>query len=172
MDLLGILAVVLLTLVGYSSGSVLGAGSKKVSPGLGDLLGVVVLWAGVLLLHGQVGKWPSVGAGLLAGLAVGGAVAALRPGEADPRARLDHLGPGAEAETGSGFLAAWKRFAMKMGNFQGRMMMGFFYFLVLTPFALLSKAGVGAHRASTSEGSFWLDRPAASARLDQARNQF
>ncbi|MBD0321263.1 MAG: hypothetical protein ICV87_13060, partial [Gemmatimonadetes bacterium] len=71
-----------------------------------------------------------------------------------------------------GAWSAWKRFGARMGNFQGRMMMGIFYFLVLTPFALLSRMGAGAHRARGEAGSFWLPREAAPTGLDRARTQF
>ncbi len=50
MEFVSGLALVLLTLVGYSSGAVLGARRKTPVPGLFDLLVVVILWAAALLM--------------------------------------------------------------------------------------------------------------------------
>lgn len=165
------LALVLLTLAGYSSGTVLGGGKKKIVPGIPDLLLVVALWVLVFALRDDFGKWSAIGVGLALGIAVGGVLALLRPGAEDASVRLGHLDE-APAEAPSGILARWKRFAMKMGNFQGRMVMAFFYFSVVAPFALLSRVIGESQSAPSTPGSFWLDRPATAARLDSARTQF
>lgn len=170
MDVFGAVALVLLTLVGYSSGSVLAGRGKRLVPGLVDLLLVVVLWTTVFWLRGDLGKWPAIGFGLLLGGVVGASFALLRPGNPDPRARLAHLDDEEAAPARASLLDGWKAFAAEMGNFQGRMTMGFFYFVVVTPFALISKF-TGDSPARVGE-SFWLQRTGAAADLRQARNQF
>lgn len=164
MDVAGAALPVLLALAGYSGGSVLAAGSRRIAPGPGDLVAVAALWAAVLL-WGPEGRWPAAAAALVAGAALGAAAAALRRGEAGPDAA-----PG-DAEEGAGRRAAWKRFAARMGSFQGRMLMGFFYFGVLPPFALLARL-LGDGRPDGAAATFWLPRPAASAELRRARDQF
>jgi len=174
MDVLGAVALVLLTLVGYSSGSVLAGRRKRLVPGIVDLGVVGVLWIAVFAARGELGlgKWQAIGAGLLCGLVVGALFAALRPGNPDPRARLAHLDDeDAAPAPRPSLLDRWKEFAAEMGNFQGRMIMGFFYFLVVTPFALISKLGADGS-APRSGRTFWLERPPAPTGLDQARNQF
>ncbi len=165
MDAPGAAAPVLLALVGYSCGSVLAAGARRIVPGPGDLAAVAALWAALLLGIAEPGRWPAAAAGLLAGAALGAAGAALRRGEAG----RPHEAGGEEEEAGA--WAAWKRFAARMGSFQGRMLMGFFYFVVLPPFALLARAR-GEGRPDGAAATFWLPRPAASAELRRARDQF
>lgn len=175
MDVLGAVALVLLTLVGYSSGNALAGRRKRLVPGIVDLLVVVVLWVAVFTARAELGlgKWQAIGAGLLLGLVVGALFAALRPGNPDPRARLAHLDDEGETRprTAPSLLDRWKAFAAEMGNFQGRMVMGFFYFVVVTPFALISKLGADGG-APRSGRTFWLERASAPSGLDQARNQF
>ncbi|MET0395689.1 MAG: hypothetical protein ABW277_02575 [Longimicrobiaceae bacterium] len=167
MDAPGAAAPVLLALVGYSCGSVLAAGSRRIVPGPGDLAAVAALWASLLLGSAGQGRWPAAAAGLVAGAALGIAGTVLRRGEAG---RPDADG-GAEDKEGTGAWAAWKRFAARMGSFQGRMLMGFFYFVVLPPFALLARLR-GEGRPDGAAATFWLPRPAASAELRRARDQF
>jgi hypothetical protein len=166
-DAPGAAAPVLLALVGYSCGSVLAAGARRIVPGPGDLAAVAVLWAALLLGTAETGRWPAAAAGLLAGAALGIAGAVLRRGGA---ARTEAAG-GAEEGEGAGAWAAWKRFAARMGSFQGRMLMGFFYFVVLPPFALLARLR-GEGRPDGAAATFWLPRPAGSAELRRARDQF
>ncbi|HEX8273648.1 MAG TPA: hypothetical protein VF615_13505 [Longimicrobiaceae bacterium] len=164
MDVAGAALPALLALAGYSGGSVLAAGARRIAPGPGDLVAVAALWAAVLLWAPE-GRWAAAAAGLLAGAALGAAAAALRPREASPDV------PSAHAGDGAGPQAAWKRFAARMGSFQGRMLMGFFYFGVLPPFALLARL-LGDRRADGPAATFWLPRPAASTELRRARDQF
>lgn len=166
-----LIAVVLLTLVGYSSGNVLGARRKKVAPGLADLVLVLALWSAAVVIHGQLGKWGGIGAGFGLGLLVGLPAGVLRPGKTDGREKFAYLEDG-EPAAETGFLAAWKRFAMEMGNFQGRMIMAFFYFGIVTPFALISRLGSEGGGKRAGERSFWRERELTPLQLDQARNQF
>ena len=168
----GLIAVVLLTLVGYSSGNVLGARAKRVSPGLLDLLVMVVLWVIALRLHEEVGRWSAVGAGLALGLMIGAVAGAIRPGTSDGREKFAYLEDDAPAPQ-SGFRAGWNRFAQEMGNFQGRMIMAILYFVVVTPFGLISRIiGDGSEKSSVSPSSFWRERSVIVPELEQARNQF
>jgi len=163
------IGLVLLPLAGYSAGSALGAGKKKVSPGLGDLAVMIVLWALAFTVGAGLAKWQGVLAALAGGLLAGAVIAAVRPGIPDPRA---HLGYGEEeAAPAPGLLNAWRRFAFAMGNFQGRMVMAFFYFGVVTPFALISRF-VADPQDSAPAGSHWLPRAPLKADLAQSRNQF
>jgi len=164
----GAAAPVLLALVGYSCGSVLASGARRIVPGPGDLAAVAALWAALLLGIAEPGRWPAAAAGLVAGAALGAAGAALRRGGAAPHAAAGGV---EEAEGGSRAWAAWKRFAARMGSFQGRMLMGFFYFVVLPPFALLARAR-GEGRPDGAAATFWQPRQAASAELRRAREQF
>ncbi len=131
MEFVSGLALVLLTLVGYSSGAVLGARRRTPVPELFDLLLVVVLCATALATRAALGKWLAIGVWLAAGLVAGALLA---------RARLSRY-PKAEAGAPSGNLwQAWKGFARRMGNYQSRMLMALLYFSVVLPFGLAMTA--------------------------------
>jgi uncharacterized membrane protein YoaK (UPF0700 family) len=125
MEFVSGLALVLLTLVGYSSGAVLGARRKTPVPGLLDLLVVVILWAAALLTRSAFGKWPAIAAWLAIGLLVGALLA---------RVRVEQYPKAPASASARNLWEAWKGFARHMGNYQSRTLMGFLYFTVVLPF--------------------------------------
>lgn len=127
MDYFAGLALILLTLVGYSSGSVLGAKRRIAVPGIADLLVVLVLWVGAFATRNSLGKWGAVGTWLLFGLVLGAALAWLRTASYAEAQTLN---------TSSGPWNAWMGFARKMGNYQSRVWLGLIYFSVVLPFGL------------------------------------
>lgn len=132
MEFVSGLALVLLTLVGYSSGAVLGARRRTPAPGLVDLLVVLILWAGALVTRPWLGRWPALAVWLAAGLLVGAVLAYVRRAQ---------YGRTTVAEPAQGSLLArawqgWKAFARRMGNYQSRVMMAYLYFTVVLPFGL------------------------------------
>lgn len=171
MGTFSLIAVVLLTLVGYSSGNVLAGRAKRVAPALGDLLVMVALWVVAVRGHAEVGRWRGIALGLALGLVVGAVVGALRKGATDGREKLAYLDDDAPPVE-RGFMPAWRRFAAEMGNFQGRMIMGVFYFVIVTPFGLISRMIGDGRGNAVSAGSFWRERPATPLQLEQAKNQF
>ncbi len=56
MEILSIVALVLLTLVGYSSGATLAGHGKKVTPDLPDVAAVVLLWVAAVAARPILGK--------------------------------------------------------------------------------------------------------------------
>ncbi len=127
MDFITGLALVLLTLVGYSSGSVLGAKRRTAVPGIADLVVIVLMWMAALATRNALGKWSAIGTWLVVGLVLG-AVLAWARAASYPKAQ--------PLNTGSGLWNAWKGFARKMGNYQSRMLMACVYFAVVLPFGL------------------------------------
>ena len=75
------LALVLLTLVGYSSGAMLAGKGRQVIPGLLDLAVVVVLWIGALVTRAALGKGLAILAWLIARLILGAGLTGLRKGK-------------------------------------------------------------------------------------------
>jgi hypothetical protein len=127
MDFIRSLALVLLTLVGYSSGSVLGAGRRTPVPAILDLLVIVLLWMAALTTQNALGKWLVIGVWLVLGLVVGWVLARIRrAGYAKAQAH----------DTNGGLWNTWKGFARRMGNYQSRVLMAFIYFTVVLPFGL------------------------------------
>ena len=127
MDFVSGLALVLLTLVGYSSGTVLGTRRKTPAPNPHDLLVVVVLWAAALSTRAALGKWPAIAVWLVAGVAAGFVLAHMR---------LAQYPTATAAAPGRSLWDGWRSFARRMGNYQSRMLMSFLYFTVVLPFGL------------------------------------
>ena len=165
------LALVLLTLVGYSSGAVVAGRGRQVAPGLLDLGVVVVLWAVALGTHSMLGKWLAI----LIWLAVGGLVSALlttlrRGGYGSKKEANPALAAGSPLRRAWG---KWKAFAAEMGNYQGRVLLAFFYFAVVTPFGIgvrLFSDPLAVKRAERA--SSWVKRRPVSEELEATREQF
>jgi hypothetical protein len=121
------LALVLLTLVGYSSGSALGARGRTPVPGILDLLVVVALWIAALTTRNVLGKLLAIGLWLVIGLLVGWVLA---------RTRMAGYAKAPARDADGGLWKAWKRFARRMGNYQSRVLMALIYFTIVLPFGL------------------------------------
>ena len=168
------LALVLLTLVGYSSGAVLAGRGKQVLPGLLDLAVVVVLWAMALTTRAALGGGPALVAWLLAGLAVGAGLTRLR-GRGYPDRRREPEPPASVRDTGMlrRWWEGWKSFAAEMGNYQGRVLLAFFYFVVVMPFGVSLRLFGDPLRLRRVDGSSsWLEREPGGQGLQSAREQF
>ncbi len=170
MHLVSGLALVLLSLVGYSAGAV-GAGRKrKALPGLLDIVVVVAIWAAALATRSSLGRWLAVGVWLVVGLVTGAAATALR---------LSHYAPQKSPQPtlpARGWKQAWasfSAFSQRMGNYQSRMLLALFYFLIVFPF------GIGVRLLSNplrprrpADESAWVARERADTSLESARSQF
>lgn len=169
MELLSGIALVLLTLVGYSSGAAVSAGAgRQPMPRLLDLLlgaGVVI---GALVIRPEAGRWPSIAAGVAAGFGAGWL--ALLP----RRKGLPNM-PVVDVTGGSALGRGWRRwkvFAGRMGNFQGRLVLSLFYFVLAAPFALLARFLSNPLCAGRPPGWHRREPDQHDRTLDQARNQF
>jgi hypothetical protein len=165
MEFVSGLALVLLTLVGYSSGAVLGARRKTPVPGLFDLLLILVLWAAALATRIALGKWLAIVVWLAAGIAVGALLA---------HARLSRY-PKDDSGPPSGSLwQVWKGFARRMGNYQSRVVMSLLYFSVVLPFGLaLTAVGDPLHIKRTAGPSNWQPKHnVVKPSLEEAGRQY
>ncbi len=167
--MLSFLAIVFLTLVGYSSGVALTVRGGHRLPAFGELLLIVVLWSLALFIRASSGHWLAIAGAVLMGLVAGAVATTMFMHETEsisgPR-QVRHAGV---PRTSWG---RWQRFAVRMGNFQSRLLMGFFYFGIVTPFALLSRLAHDPLDAPASDGSFWAERADSPLELDASRNQF
>jgi hypothetical protein len=167
------LALILLSLFGYSGGTVLAAGRERSpKPADRDLIVIPLMWAIVAGLHAvlRLGHWITLIVGLGVGLACGWTL-----GRVLPSAQLATSSMPKDVGEGS-FLKRlwerWKRFAARLGDFQSRVILGYFYFIVFLPFGLLVQWAVDPLRLRRPFASFWVERPIASGELDDARSQF
>ncbi|HEX5727138.1 MAG TPA: SxtJ family membrane protein [Longimicrobiaceae bacterium] len=157
MELIGLLGLVLLTLAGYSAGAVLAVRGRPAVPAAGDLLAAVLLCAAAIVFLDDAGRWVRFPAAV-AGAALAGVLGA--PLRSHDKVRL-------EAPEGG----AWRRFAHAMGGFQGRLLLGLLYCVLVPPFALVARLRGDDPLAAPGEGSRWRARPAPAVALDEARRQ-
>ena len=127
MEIIAGIALVLLTLVGYSSGSVIGARGHTPAPRVLDLFVVILLWIAALATRSALGKWSAIVIWLVIGLVLGMVLA---------RIRIASYAKAQPLDTGPGVWNAWKAFARRMGNYQSRVLMAFMYFVVVLPFGV------------------------------------
>jgi hypothetical protein len=165
MDFIAGLALVLLALVGYSSGSVLGAKGRMAVPDLADLLVVIIIWIAALATRDALGKWSAIVTWLVIGLVLGTILAWVR---ADSYPQAQPL------NTGSGLWNAWKGFAQNMGNYQSRVLMAFVYFTVVLPFGLgMTLLGDPLRIKRPRGNSNWQPKELPlKPSIDEARRQF
>jgi len=71
------------------------------------------------------------------------------------------------------FWEKWKIFGHKVGNFQARLILSLFYFIVICPFAVVIKYGSKPLRLKVFNASNWLlHRAGGEDIMSQARRQF
>lgn len=152
-------------MAGWSAGAALAARRRLPVPGIADLVLLPALWTALALLIGDSAHWTRAGVSAGAGLAAGFLLSL-------PRAASF---PGMRREAGirgSRLLCSWRRFAIRMGSFQGRLVLGFFYFTVMMPFSLVVRLAGDplALRRRVSTG--WSPWNTASSGMDDCRRQF
>jgi hypothetical protein len=165
MEFIAGLALVLLTLVGYSSGSVLGASGRDPTPRILDLFVVVVLWIAALSTRTTLGKWGAIVIWLVIGLIVGVVLARIRIGSYPKAQPID---------TGPGLWNVWKGFSRRMGNYQSRVLMAFIYFVIVLPFGLgVTLFSDPLKIKRTKADSNWQDKDMSlKPSIEDARGQF
>jgi hypothetical protein len=169
MDFLSGLALVMLTMVGYSSGAILTRGSKKVTPRLLDLGAVLLLWGAALATRNALGKWLAVLTWLIIGAVVSSVLTWLR------RDQYSDVKPRAVAPAGDGpqqWWESWKRFSTEIGNYQSRILLAFFYFVVVTPFGLgVRLFSDPLHLRPSQNNTMWVKRQPLNESLQGAHEQ-
>ncbi len=171
MDFFGVLALILLTLVGYSSGAVIAGREKKKPLGLLELGMAFLFMAMALGTRPLLGKWIAIPTWIvLAGL--GSALLTwIRYGDREIK-KADCLASAEKGPLGR-TLDWWKAFATGIGNYQGRLLFAFFYFVVVTPFGLGVR--LFSDPLKVKQGgrtTFWWERSSVSQELESAREQF
>ena len=172
MEFLSALALVLLTLVGYSMGAVLGARDKEPTPRLLDLIVIVVLWILALISRPIFGKWLAIGVWLVVAGAVSFVLSNAR--RHSMQSKAEHAGTTSqEASFMRRLWEGWKSFAAEMGNYQGRLLLVIFYFVVVTPFGVIVRLFSDPLKTkSIHSSSFWQNQSETSSDIEEARRQF
>ncbi len=172
MAFLSALALVMLTLMGYSSGITLAGTGKDRTPTILDLIFIAGLWVAMFTIRDRLGRGWTIIAGIVGGLAVAGIYTTLiRPRFADkaeePLPNLSGMNPLRQ------LWERWKHFAEKLGAAQGRLLMGFFYFLIVTPFGIImSLLSDPLNRKQPFTQSGWSPFQNSSVTLEEGKKQY
>jgi hypothetical protein len=172
MGFLSGLALVLLTLFGYSSGRMLFAANRKVNLGAFDILlttflGIVALWA-----RSYLGRWITIPVFIVIGL-LAGVLTTIILMSTYPLERKTTSEPSESDALFGKIRKSLKSFFTRTGNFQSRILLSWFYFIILMPFGILVR--LTSDPLAIQKGkreSYWKlgsDKPDS---LESARRQF
>jgi hypothetical protein len=171
MEIIGKIFLLLIALVGYSGGAVLGARGKRAMPGLTDLVLVGGLCAGVLATGDAVARWLVLLLWLGGGLLLGAGVGSLRAGSLATE-RQDSAPSHGNVSGFKRLKTAWAEFAVRMGNFQSRILVMGLYFSVVVPFGWgVRLLGDPLAMRKTPQGSGWVSRQKDTGSVEEARRQ-
>lgn len=178
MNILSFIVLILLSLVGYSSGAVLKGGkASEIRPRIFDLVVILAIWSGAIYsrLTFSINKWLLVAIWLGSSFAFGIILVPFRKTEK----RKKSESPGTILSQDRPLKRLWKiwqGFSRRMGVFQSRVLLSFFYFIFLTPISLIIKLTSDPlnikHRSQGASGSFWLTKEAISSEIADFRRQF
>ena len=170
MDILASIALVLLTLVGYSIGRTSFAVKYKISPLIIDLPVNFLLWMGAFFIPLPIEKGWKILIWVLAAALTGFILTSLLPKKED-KPKYKTLFADEKPQPKS-LWENWKKLSAKMGDFQGRLMLMWLFFILILPFGVLVRLLSDPLKLKPSLGTGWLERPAVKAGLDNLRKQF
>lgn len=175
MEIISFMVLILLSLVGYSVGAVGKAGkSVQLKPQIIDLILISVIWAGAI--YSRVGfdfnKWLMILVWVVLGILIG--VLAIWPRKL-PEEKVSISKEPKEITTNlfKKLWQSWGSFSKRMGDFQSRIFLSMFFFIVVSPFALAVKMFSDPLRIRyRGNESHWLSKMTTKIDLEQSRKQF
>lgn len=174
METISFIVLVLLSLVGYSAGAVGKAGkSVELKPQIIDLVLISVIWAGAISSRMvlDLNKWLVILVWVVLSSLVGILAVWLRR---LPEARVSsNKGP---RETSRNLInklwQSWGDFSKRIGNFQSRIVLSLFFFILVLPFALPVKMFSDPLRIRyQGTESHWLPKTKTEVDLEHFRRQ-
>lgn len=175
MNMLSYIALVLLSLVGYSGGATGKTGTSiELKPKITDLVLLSVIWAGAIYSRTtlNINKWLLIFIWLVLSIAIGFLAVSLRrlPEKTDLN-RKDLLK--IPATVFKKRWQSWNDFSKKMGRFQSRILLSLFYFVLVSPFAMAAKIFSDPLRLKYRRlTSWWIPKKETKNELEEFRRQF
>ncbi len=175
METVSFIVLILLSLVGYSVGAAGKAGkSVQLKPQIIDLILISVIWAGAIYsrIALDLNKWLVILAWVILSSLIG--VLAVWPRKLPEEKASITKGQIVTAMNPLRKLwQSWGNFSKRAGNFQSRIVLSLFFFILVSPFALAVKMfsdPLGIRYRSTE--SHWLLKMGTEISLGQFRRQF
>jgi hypothetical protein len=171
---LSYIVLILLSLVGYSGGAAGRAGkSMDLKPAVLDLILIVLIWTAAIYsrLTYDFNKWLLilVWVGIAAG--VGWIAVSVRK---LPKKEGAEEAVELPAALFKRMWHRWTGFSKRMGSFQSRMMLSFFFFVLISPAALvITMLGDPLQiKKKKAMDTYWLAKTPSSAEIEDFRRQF
>lgn len=172
MEILSSIALILLSLVGYSGGAVyISEKTSEPKPSILDLFLIALIWAAAIYakLTLPINRWLLIFCFLAVAFliaVVASIILKRKPDQAE-------LKEGNQSTHSFSFWKSWKNFSKKLGSFQSRSLLSLFYFIITFPFALGVKIFSDPLRLKHKKHqSYWLSRKALHSSQDDLRKQF
>jgi len=175
METLSFIVLILLSLVGYSGGAAGKAGKyADIKPQLVDLIIVLLIWAGAIYskITFDLNKWLLILIWVVLSATIGViAVLFRKPTKKEsPSNKEPEKVPTNPIKK---LWQIWNNFSKRMGNFQSRIILSFFFFIFVSPVALAVKMfsdPLNIKHQTTK--SHWLSKKEIKTDLEQSRRQF
>ena len=175
METVSYIVLILLSLVGYSAGAVGKAGkSVQLKPKVIDLILISVIWAGAIYSRTVLdfNKWLVILAWVILSSLIG--ILSIWPRKLpEQKASSNKEAKETTANLLHKLWQRWGNFSRRMGNFQSRIVLSLFFFIVVSPFALAVKTFSDPLRIRyRSDESYWLIKMKTRGDLEKFRRQF
>lgn len=172
MEILNAIALVLLTLFGFSCGRVLFTAQRELNPGVTDIVLSILLSIAAIWSRGYLGRWVALALFILIGLIVG-VITTLLQLSSLPQAKKTSTAPPQASGTFGKIRKLLTGYFTRVGNFQSRILLSWFYFIVLMPFGIFVRLTSDplAIKAEAHK-SYWKPVAEKSDSLDSARRQY
>lgn len=176
MEIVSFIVLILLSLVGYSAGAVGKAGKLiELKPQIIDLILVSVIWAGAIYsrIVLDLNKWLAILVFIVLSSLIG--VLAVLPRKL-PEQKVSNTQRPKEAISSNlvkRLWQSWGNFSKRTGNFQTRIFLSLFFFILVSPLALAVKVFSDPLSIKhESDNSYWLSKIKSETDLEQFRRQF
>ena len=175
MEILSFVALILLSLVGYSGGVVGKAGkSVEMKPQIIDLFLLLFLWTTGIFskFTFALNKWLLILLWIVVAILSGVCRSSF-----GKRTKRISSAPEEALDLPSGLVRGlwrkWQHFGHRMGSFQSRVLLSFLYFILVSPFALAVKWFSDPLRIKRpSQDTHWNIRKEEKPDIEQFRRQF
>lgn len=178
MEALSFIILILLCLVGYCLGAAWKAGkSRELKPQIIDLILILLIWAGAIFsrIALDLNKWLMILVGAVISSIVG--ILAIWPRHL-PQERPSKSSLTEEKKVPKNLVLkiwrSWKNFSLRAGAFQSRIILSLFYFIFVTPFAVVVRVSSDPLKikAGSKSGPRWFPKKEPSDDLDNFKRQF
>jgi len=175
MEVISIVAMILLTLLGFCAGITLKAGkSAIVQPGLIDLILVLILWIIIIILRLSldINHWLYLVIGLGLGVVTGYLSAVPRQFNLQPALAPQPSGD-VSANAVTRTWQTWTAFSKRLGHVQTRIFLAYFYLILVAPVAVMVRLfsdplSIGKQKPESQ----WTMTDESENDTDQFRRQF